>query len=105
MTDLKDECPIVSYSIAKVIDKNSKQPIALADCSNLFTIDSLGVFSVLQSIESYQNYLIHIQAENEFGITGGSNQYLIDLSYKVFPQFTEKVGTMVVLISENMTGS
>ena len=41
MTDLKDECPIVSYSIAKVIDKNSKQPIALADCSNLFTKNSL----------------------------------------------------------------
>ena len=49
--------------------------------------------------------MIHIQAENEFGIAGGSNQYLIDLSYKVYPQFTEKVGTMVVLISENMTGT
>jgi hypothetical protein len=49
--------------------------------------------------------LIHIQAENEFGITGGSDQYLIDLSYKVFPQFTEKVGTMVVLVSENMEES
>ena len=23
-TDMKDDCPIVSYSIAKVIDKNSK---------------------------------------------------------------------------------
>ncbi len=30
---------------------------------------------------------------------------MIDLSYKVFPQLTEKVGTMVVLISENMTGT
>jgi hypothetical protein len=49
--------------------------------------------------------LIYIQAENEFGITGGSNKYLIDLSYKVFPQFTEFVGTMVVLISESMTGT
>ena len=49
--------------------------------------------------------MIHIQAENEFGITGGSDQYLIDLSYKVFPQFTEKVGTIVVLISVNMEGS
>ena len=49
--------------------------------------------------------MIFIQAENEFGIAGGSNQYLIDLSYKVFPQFTEKVGTMVVLISENMEES
>ena len=73
MTDLKDECPIVSYSIAKVINKNSKEPIALADCSNLFTLDSQGVFSVLQSIQSYQNYLIYAQAENEFGITGGSD--------------------------------
>ena len=53
VTDLKDECPIVSYTISKVIDKISKQPIALADCLNLFTIDSQGVFSVLQSIESY----------------------------------------------------
>ena len=40
MTDLKDDCPIVSYSIAKVIDKNSKKSIALADYSNLFTVDS-----------------------------------------------------------------
>ena len=39
-TDLMDDCPIVSYSIVKVIDKNSKQLIALADCSNLFNIDS-----------------------------------------------------------------
>ena len=31
-TDLMDDCPIVSYSIVKVIDKNSKQSIALADC-------------------------------------------------------------------------
>jgi hypothetical protein len=30
---------------------------------------------------------------------------LIDLSYKVFPQFVEKVGAMVVLISENTEGS
>ena len=30
---------------------------------------------------------------------------MIDISYKIIPQFTEKVGTMVVLISENMTGT
>jgi hypothetical protein len=40
VTDLKDDCPIVSYSIAKVIDKNSKQSIPLTDCSNFFTLDS-----------------------------------------------------------------
>ena len=39
-TDMKDDCPLISYSIAKVIDKNSKQPIALVDYSNLFSIDS-----------------------------------------------------------------
>ncbi len=39
-TNMKDDCPIVSYSITKVIDKNSKQLIALADCSKLFTLDS-----------------------------------------------------------------
>ena len=58
-TDMKDDCPIVSYSIAKVIDKNSKKQIALADCSNLFNIDSEGVFSILESIQSYKNYLIY----------------------------------------------
>ena len=52
-SDLKDDCPLVSYSIAKVIDKNSKQPIALADSLNLFTLDSKGDFSVLQSNQSY----------------------------------------------------
>ena len=39
-SNMKDDCPIVSYSITKVIDKSSKQPIALTDCSNLFTLDS-----------------------------------------------------------------
>ena len=27
-SNMKDDCPIVSYSITKVIDKNSKIPIA-----------------------------------------------------------------------------
>jgi len=40
ITDLKDDCLIVSYSIAKVVDKNSKKPVSLADYSNLFTLDS-----------------------------------------------------------------
>ena len=31
-TDMGGDCPIVSYSIVKVIDKNSKQPVALSDC-------------------------------------------------------------------------
>ena len=39
-TNLKDICPIVSFSIVKVYDKNSKKLIALADCSNLFDLDS-----------------------------------------------------------------
>ena len=39
-TDMKDDCPLVSYSIAKVNDKNSKRIIDLADYSNLFSIDS-----------------------------------------------------------------
>ena len=30
---------------------------------------------------------------------------MIDISYKIIPQFTEKIGTIVVLISENMTGT
>ncbi len=76
----------------------------MTNCSDLFKIDTLGNFSVLESNKSYQNYLIYFQAENEFGITGGSDQYLIDLSYKVIPQIFLDFGTVVVLISENMTG-
>ena len=49
-SDLKDDCPIVSYSIAKVIDKNSKKPITLVDNQDLFYLDTQGVFSVLESI-------------------------------------------------------
>ena len=63
-TNMKDDCPIVSYSITNVIDKNYKKPIALEDCSNLFNLDSQGIFSVLQSIQSYHNYLIYAQAKN-----------------------------------------
>ena len=37
-----------------------------------------------------------MQAENEFGKTGGSDQYLIDLSYKVIPRLTQNIGTIVV---------
>ena len=36
-----------------------------------------------------------------FGITGGTDQYLIDISYKVIPEFKKYIGTMVVLIDEN----
>ena len=39
-TDMKDDCPLVSYSISKIIDKNSKKIITLAECSNLFNLDS-----------------------------------------------------------------
>jgi hypothetical protein len=40
---------------------------------------------VLEYNQSYKNYQIYIQAENQFGKTGGADQYLIDLSYKVIP--------------------
>ena len=36
-----NDCPIVSYSIKKVIDKNTKQPIALSDCIKLFNVQFL----------------------------------------------------------------
>ena len=52
-TDMKDDCPIVSYSISKVIDQNTLRPISYTDYSNLFDLDSSGVFSVLESIKSY----------------------------------------------------
>jgi hypothetical protein len=39
-SDIKDDCPIISYSIVKVVEKNSKKLIALTDCSNLFNVDS-----------------------------------------------------------------
>jgi hypothetical protein len=48
--------------------------------------------------------LIHALAENEYGITGGSDQYLIDLSYNIIPEIFFDFGTIVVLVSENMIG-
>jgi hypothetical protein len=48
--------------------------------------------------------LIYVQAENEFGINGGSDAYLIDLSYKIIPQFISDLGTIIVLINENTSG-
>ena len=32
-TDMKDICPIISYAIVKVIEKNSGEPKNLTDCS------------------------------------------------------------------------
>jgi hypothetical protein len=55
-------------------------------------------------MQSYNNYLVYAQAENKFGITGGSDQYLIDVSYQIYPLINLDFGTIVVLISENMTG-
>ena len=46
---MKNDCPIVSYSVVKVIEKNSGESITLADSSNKFKLDSLGNFSVLES--------------------------------------------------------
>ena len=37
-----------------------------------------------------------------FGITGGTDQYLIDLSYKVIPQFISDFSKMVVLLSDRI---
>ncbi len=48
-TDMQDNCPIVSYSIVKVVEINSRKPITLVDSSNKFKLDSLGNFSVLES--------------------------------------------------------
>ncbi len=47
-TDMKDVCPIISYSIVKVIEKNSEEPITLADSSNKFKLNFQGKFSVLE---------------------------------------------------------
>ena len=86
----------------KVIQKNSGEPIALDICLNLFNLDSKGDFIVLDSDESYHNYLIYVQAENNFGITGGFEKYLIDLNYKVIPSFKSDIETFFVSISKQM---
>ena len=39
-TDMKDLCPIISYSKVKVIEKNTEEPITLADSSKQFKLDS-----------------------------------------------------------------
>ena len=39
-TDMQESCPIVSYSIVKVIEKISGKPITLANCSNKLKLDS-----------------------------------------------------------------
>jgi hypothetical protein len=36
ISELEDLCPIVSYSIVKVVEKKSGKPIVLNDCSNQF---------------------------------------------------------------------
>ena len=84
----------------KVIEKISEEYIYLDDYLNLFYLDSQGIFSVLESNKSYNNYLIYIQAENEFGIAGGADKFLIDISYKVIPQFKSDIGTIFVSLSE-----
>ena len=38
--DMKDDCPLVSYSIANVSESNSKKSIPLSECEKLFNIDS-----------------------------------------------------------------
>ena len=43
-------------------------------------------------------YLIFVQAENEFGITGGADQYLIDVNHKVIPQIKFDFSLIVVLL-------
>ena len=53
---------VISYSIVKVIEKKSGNPINLTNCSKLFELDSKGNFFVLESIQSYHNYQIFIQA-------------------------------------------
>jgi len=40
MTDLKEDCPIISYSLVKVIDNHFNKLISMADYSDLFALDS-----------------------------------------------------------------
>ena len=54
---MKDNCPIFSYSIVKVIEGASKESVPLVDVLNLFKVDSEGLFSVLESYKSYKNFL------------------------------------------------
>ncbi len=39
---------------------------------------------------------------NQFGIIGGGDKYLIELSYKVYPQFASKIEKMEIWKTENL---
>ena len=58
-----------------------------------------GNFETLEFNSSIYNYLIYIYAANVYGTKGGSENYLIDLTFKVFPKFLDTLKPITTTIA------
>jgi hypothetical protein len=68
----------------------------------LFELNSkTGFFKTIDTITTFQNYLIYIDVVNEFGKKGGSENYLFDLTFYATPIFLEKLNPMSASISKD----
>ena len=55
----------------------------------------------METIQEFKNYLIYIDAMNEFGNKGGSENYLIEITYQIVPIFINNLTAMSASIYKN----
>ncbi len=60
-----------------------------------------GVFQIFDTALEFSNYTIYIDAFNEFGNKGGSENYLIDVTLLAIPIFLDNLTKMSALIYKN----
>ncbi len=91
------QCKIEGFSISKVVQKQTNKEVPASIWQSLFHLAySTGIFSVLDSSQTFRNYLIYIDAINSFGTKSGSQNYLIDISYLRKPVFESEIEPVLV---------
>ena len=86
------QCKIEGFSISKVVQRQTNKEVPARIWQTIFQLAySTGIFNVLDNSQNLRNYLIYVDAINSYGTEGGSQNYLIDLSYIGKPFFESEI--------------
>lgn len=78
-----DLCPLTSFGIAKVTDKNGNV-ISPTVWQNMISVSQTGLFEIdFTTIKSVQNYLVYLSSATDSSSSGTPASYQIDLSITV----------------------
>ena len=86
------QCKIEGFSISKVVQKQTNKEVPASIWQTIFQLAySTGILNVMDSNQTFRNYLIYVDAINSYATKGGSQNYLIDLSYIGKPDFKSEI--------------